>query len=432
MTDVQQPAAQPAATPSPAPATTPPAETPKPGRVNENRSGSPDPFSQAFNSAMDDMDAKARKADADIDEPEEDPETAPAAEPASPTTAPAAPQTAVEPPAPETPPAPKELPKWWSKERREAYRYQPKDVQEAWLADDPEPNSRWPAEVKERFVALPREAKEVILDQLAEADRGLNQKFQALAGERKLAEEIRSAVPEHLRATMEQRGLTEPQVFAHLLALQDQSMKDPAGFIRNFVQNNRLDPAAVFGVEAQRPEDMPPDTIRAHPEYRQLHAQFDALNRQVQAERAQRAEEESRRMEAEFEQVVQDTDGDGNPRFPYIRLLAEPMARIIESDPEPFRSMDTKSKFAAAYTQALELYPELRPVKRPTPTPPPADEPAVTTDVHAEEEAKRAETLQRAISPKSRTPLSPLPGNGKTGDPLEDALNAARRQLRLG
>ncbi|HEX5005855.1 MAG TPA: hypothetical protein VFV70_02010 [Hyphomonadaceae bacterium] len=324
-----------------------------------------------------------------------------------------------------------EPPSYWSKERKEAFRYQPRHVQEEWLGEDPTPSSRWSAEIQEAFNKLPtREAKELYLTQITDIERGVHQKFQSLAAERKLAEDIRAAVPPHVRTYMDQKGLNEAQVLGTLLNLQQQSMQDPAGYIRRFVENNKLNPAELFGIEA-RPSNEPPslDVIRSHPEYQQIATQFDALRREVQQERTQRAEEENRRLAAEFEQIVQDRDGDGEPLYPYIRLLADPMARILDSDPERFSSMATRDRFATAYRMALEEFPELKPLKRPA-VPPPADE-QVVKDAHAVEEEKRAGNLERAITPKPRSPLPMPQGPGKTGDPLEDALNAATRKLGL-
>jgi hypothetical protein len=425
-----QPASAPPTTPphapSPAPnGATPPAAPAAPELVNENRSGHTDPFTQAFNKATSSLHARAQER-----EPEPEPQPKPAENGASEAKGPPPAQDrASQIPVAVQQEAALEPRPYWKKERQEAFRYQPKFVQQEWLDEEPAPNARWSAETKEAFGKLPREAKELYLTQMSEFERGFGQKFQSLAAERKLAEDIRAAVPPHVRAYMDQKGLSEAQVLGTLLNLQQQSMQDPAGYIRNFVQNNRLNPAEVFGIEAKPAEPLTMDAIRTHPEYQQLATQFDALRREVQQERAHRAEEENRRLAAEFEQIVQDRDGDGEPLYPYIRLLADPMARILDSDPELFGSMATRDRFATAYRMALEEFPELKPLKRPA-VPPPADE-QVVMDAHAVEEEKRAGNLERAITPKPRTPMPMPQGAGKTGDPLTDAIRAAERKLGL-
>ena len=141
------------------------------------------------------------------------------------------------------------------------------------------------------------------------------------------------------------------------------------------------------------------------------------------------AEAESRRFQAEYEQVVQQTDGDGKPLYPYIRLLADPMARIIESESEHFSSMTTAEKLATAYALALEEFPELMPLKR-TAVPPKADVPAVK-DAHTAAEERRQESVEKALTPKPRAPTPSPKANGSSGDPLDDALRAASRQLGM-
>jgi hypothetical protein len=424
---MQVQSAAPAATPahvSSTPAPSGETQASPSNHVDEKRSGQTDPFTQAFNRAQDDISAREREAEAASQAAEAEEETA--EQPGQVSAA----QPAQEP----VQPAAKidlQAPSYWSKERRDAFRYQPRHVQEDWLAEEPAPNSRWSAEKQEAFNKLPREAKELYLTQITDIERGVNQKFQSLAAERKLAEDIRSAVPQHLRTYMEQKGLTEPQVFGHLLTLQQQSMQDPAGYVRQFIANNKLNPAELFGIEAQPAQPLTSEAIRAHPEYQQLFTQFDALRREAQQEREERAKEEGRRLTAEFDQIVSERDGDGEPLYPYIRLLADPMARIIDSDAnsELFGSMSTRDRFAAAYRMALEEFPELKPLKR-TVVPPPADEPVVK-DAHTVDEERRAGNLERAITPKSRTPVPPMNGTGKTGDPLDDAIRGASRQLGL-
>lgn len=416
----------------------------KPGRVDEYKTGKRDPFTAAFNAAKDEIEgtekpekSKAKPKEKPAPKREEraeeaEPEKKPARAAQKPVEADddeeAGEDADEEKPAPERSKGPVEPKKFWSEKRKEAFRFQPREVQEAWLNEDPAPNERWPTEIKEQFATLPREAKEILLTQLNEADKGLGQKFQALAAERKLAEDIKAAVPAYMRAHMQQRGLSEPQVFAKLMQYQHQAMTDPKGYVRQFIIQNKLNPAEVLGVAPQDGQTQPAQQadVTSHPAYQSLRAEYDALRQTVEREMEQRKQEENRRFASDFESVVSETDADGNSLYPYIRLLADPMARIIESDPEHFGSMGVKDRFATAYRLALEEFPELTPPKR-TAKPQPADE--RDEAAHAKEEEKRAEKLERALTPKSRTPQPTPKSSGKTGDPFEDAWNAARKQL---
>ncbi len=386
--------AAPVAAPSAAPSA--PA-APTSNHVNENRTGQTDHFTKLFNEAQDEIGTREREEEAasrasESETPPDATGQTPAAEgQTDAVAAPAAPaKVTLEPPA------------YWSRERKEAFKYQPRHVQEAWLGEDPTPNARWSTEDKEAFSKLPRDAKELFLTRMTNVERGFNEKLQQNAAERKFAEEIRAVVPAHLREYMTAKELSEPQVFAHLLTLQQQSMQDPAAYVRSFVQNNKLNPTEVFGVEVPQPgAPLPPETVRSHPEYQRVHQELTALRADVEKDRATRAEQEQARLSAEFEQIVTETDGEGSPLYPYIRLLADPMARLFETDSDLFGSMSTKEKFSTAYRMALEQFPELSTLKR-TATPPPADVPV--KDAHTIAEEKRAENLERALTPKPRTP----------------------------
>jgi hypothetical protein len=417
----------------------------KPGRVNEYKSGNHDPFTAAFNSAKDEIEGESKpraeakpkpKAEKKPEDPAEEKKSAPK----PPKKAQEAPQAEEEDEGDEgeeevkASPAPSKGPlepkRFWSKERKEAFRFQPRDVQESWLDEEPAANERWPTEIKEDFAKLPREGKEIFLSQVGELERGYNQKFQALAAERKLADDIRNAVPAHMRSYMQQRGLSEPQVLSKLLGYQQQAMTDPKGYVRQFIVQNKLNPLEILGIDqngqpvSQAASPQQAD-VQSHPAFQALMAEHEALRRSVQAEQERRAQEESRRGTAEFEEIVSEVDGDGNSLYPYIRLLSDPMARIIESDPELFGSMDVKDRLATAYRMALQDYPELMPAKR-TAKPQPADEPE--EDAHTAEEQKRAAKLEKAITPKSRT-HQPAPKTSKSGDPFDDAWNSALKQL---
>ena len=415
---------------------------PKAGRVKEtNYNGSVDEFAVAFNSAKDEIETEAAKhkpgpkpgSKKAAEKPAEKPTRAKADEAGADEVKPADRSYAGdgdedEDTAPAKvkpdPKAPREAKKYWSKSRQEAFRLQPREVQDEWLEAEPEPDGRWPTDTREAFAKLPRDAKEVVLAQLNEADRGLAQKFQALAAERRLAEDIRNAVPAPMRAHMQQRGLSEPQVFAKLLGYQHEAMTDPVGYVRRFIVQNKLNPAEVLGAAGQQNGQtgaMQAD-VMSHPAVRALKAEYDALQHSIAMNREQHAQEEARRFATEFEGVTQETDGEGNSLYPYIRLLADPMARIIESDPELFSSMATKEKFATAYRLALQEFPELSPPRR-TAKSPPADE-QEDEPAQAELEEKRAAKLEKAITPKSRTPQT-VPAKGKAEDPLDAALEWA-------
>jgi hypothetical protein len=322
---------------------------------------------------------------------------------------------------------------FWSRERREAFQYQPRHVQEAWLEEAPVPNTHWTENQKTAFGKLPREAQEILLEQAQEIERGYGQKFQTLANDRKLAESIRQAVTPEIRAQMQQRGLDEPGAFTALLRLQDRAAKDPYGYIGDFIAGNRLDLNRIVrmfmgGDGGQQPQHQqnshqlpsPQADIASHPVVAAMLAELKAL-------RQERVEEQDRRISTDIDTITAETDGNGNSLYPFIRILAAPMAEIIESDPERFGSMGTKERFVTAYNLALQAFPELH---RPAPKPEPVkvDEPEDDArDPEAEAEAE-TEKLRKASTKKPKTPQA-APSKG--GDPFERAFARAERQVGL-
>jgi hypothetical protein len=323
---------------------------------------------------------------------------------------------------------------YWSRDRRDAFKYQPREVQEAWLAENPVPHGHWSEEQKTSFTKLPREGQEMLLVQAQEIERGYGQKFEALANERKLAESIKAAVPTEIRQVMARMNLDEPGLLAKLSTLQLQSMKDPAGYIRHFIATNKIDPRHIFPALAQSQangESNGQDTgyqapaqadITSHPVVQGMAAELNALKEVVQGDRRQREEENERRRADDIAKTVDERDEEGNSRYPYIRLLSVPMADLIESNPERFSSMGVKEQIAEAYRLALEAFPELTPPRRPA-SPAPVDE-QEDEDADAEKEAEAAK-LKQAATKKS---TSPQAAPSTSGDPFTRAFNKASRQ----
>ncbi len=321
---------------------------------------------------------------------------------------------------------------WWPKERREAFQYQPREVQEMWLTERPVADAHWSEEQKANFAKLPQESQEVLIVQARELERGFNTKFQALAAERKTIEAMKAAVSPEMRAHMEKLKLDEPAVFSRLLAVQAQSMKDPVAYARDFITRNRIDPRQLFpAATGEDGTEQPPAhqayqqqaDIASHPVVNAMAAEIHTLKQAVETEQQKRAQEDDRRRSEELEQVLSEKDEEGNSRYPYIRVLSAPMSEIIESDPERYRSMGVKEQIAEAYRLALANFPELTPPKK-TVAPAPVDEPE-EEETDSEEEAQ-AEKLKKAATKKSKTPNA-APSSG--GDPFSKAFSRAERQI---
>lgn len=406
-----------------------PEAKPKDYHVNETKTGQRDPFTAAFNEAQDELRGEEDKpAQKPKKKPEPKPE--PKKEAKAEESADEGDEDASEEAAQAEPekPVKREPKKWWSSRKRDAFANMPKHIQDEWLAEAPQPLQNWSEEHKAAFAKIPVEGQELLLERHQDLERGFTEKFMQSAGERKFAEEMRAAVPPEMRAYMQQRGLTEQQVFSKLLGYQRHAMTDPLGYVRDFIANNNINPLDIIPMDSDgKPNTQAqrqPADIRSHPAYQALAAEHQALQQSVANERQQREEQRGQQAMAEFQGLLSETDGEGNSLYPFIRLLAEPMTRIITSDPERFGSLGVKDRLAVAYNLALEDFPELSAIRLTAPKPK-ADEPKAITA--ASDDAERVSKLERAITPKSRTPVAP---SGKTGPvTLEDAIAFASKKI---
>ena len=196
---------------------------------------------------------------------------------------------------------------------------------------------------------MPREAKELFLEKHQEIERGFGQKFEALASERKLAEGIRQAVPPNIRAQMESLKLDEIGAFTGLLQLQQKSKQDPYGYVRDFVVNNRMDLRRLIGSIAGNAEQedggMQAD-IESHPAYQALKGEVETLKGAVTGDLRKREQQEHDRLEGEMSIALAEKGDDGNSRYPFVRVLADTMAQIVDGNPECFDAMGTQEVVA--------------------------------------------------------------------------------------
>jgi hypothetical protein len=318
---------------------------------------------------------------------------------------------------------------WWSQDRRRSFPYQQREVQETWLAEAPAAPEHWPEESKALFAKQPREAQEVMMTIHQSMARGYDEKFTALATERKLAEAVKQVPNETQRAFMQKRGLNEAQVFSALMRLQDQSQRDPVGYIRDFIMRNKLDPRSVLGKsdgaggEGGDGEQPRQADVESHPAYRTLKQEVEAMKAAQMEDARRRDEEADRRISSEMSAVLAETDEGGNPAYPYARLLQAEMARILTADPERFDALSTRDRFVTAYQLALEGFPEI-PAPQKAAKRKQADEPdeADTVDPDEDEEEER---LSRARTKKSKRPAA---ASRDRGDPFDRAFRKAEKQ----
>ena len=233
-------------------------------------------------------------------------------------------------------------------------------------------------------------------------------------------------MPPDIRAQMESLKLDEVGAFTGLLQLQQKSKQDPYGYVRDFIVNNRMDLRRLIGSvagNAEQQDGAQHADIESHPAYRALKAEVETLKGAVTGDLRKREQQEHNRLEQEMTIALAEKGEDGNSRYPFIRVLADQMAHIVDQHPEHFDSMGTDEVVAEAYSLALESYPELKQIQRTAK--------ASQLDDDDEDEADSEEDaatmrLKQAATKKSKTPIA---APGTSGDPFSRAFSRAEKQI---
>jgi hypothetical protein len=349
---------------------------------------------------------KAKKAADDDDDGDDDPDGNPPKAPGAKKDEPLAPR------------------RGWSKRRQEDFAYLDRETQAAWLSEPLTPDERWDEATKATFAKMPTEVQDEWLHQSRQLEKGYQGKFEALAGERKMLEEIKTAVPPRVRELMTARKMTEAQVFKTLTELQEYAMNDPAGYVADFIRRGKLDvndiAERLLGEgQAARPQQL---AIEQHPAFRKQQERLEALERQLSDEAKAREEQASSVVTTEVTSAITERDEGGELRYPWGRLLSPYMADLIQDDAESFAGLAPKQVFEKAYRIALDAHPELKRASRNSKPSPDEDDEEQTADAKRQEKVKAAQTV------KSKTPNTAPKANGG-GSAFSKAYERAERQL---
>ena len=203
---------------------------------------------------------------------------------------------------------------------------------------EPAPPEHWPAEWRERFEALPDDARDYALDLHRRFERAHSERSQALA-EREKELDGMAAVDAALgpwRETMRAQGLTDADAVTRLMEAQAALESDPESALAAI--------AEAYGLAAPA-ADAAPD---ARPPAREGEL-LDTLERYA-------AEQHELRliaaMEAELDSRARAVDAAGAPRFPHFETVRPRLAALMRSG--------SADSFEDAYEQAVWADPHLR------------------------------------------------------------------------
>ena len=205
--------------------------------------------------------------------------------------------------------------------------------------DEPEtatqPLAHWPAEWRERFAALPEEARPYALDLHRQFEKAHSDRSQALAEREKELDGLQAvdAALAPWRETMRAQGLTDGEAVKRLMDARAALERDPGAALSAIAES--------YGVAP------PPGAAPAPPERRD--ALVDTLERYA-------AEQHELRllaaMEADLDARARAVDAAGQPRFPHFETVRPRLAALMRAG--------AAGSFEDAYEQAVWADPALR------------------------------------------------------------------------
>lgn len=211
----------------------------------------------------------------------------------------------------------------------------PEDGDDAPPGDEPEtgtaPLAHWPAEWRERFEALPEDARPYALDLHRQFEKAHSERSQALAEREKELDGLRAvdAALAPWRETMRADGLTDGEAVKRLMDARAALERDPGAALSAIAESYGVAPPA------------------APPERRD--ALVDTLERYA-------AEQHELRlltaMEAELDARARAVDAAGQPRFPHFETVRPKLSALMRAG--------AAGSFEDAYEQAVWADPALR------------------------------------------------------------------------
>ena len=201
------------------------------------------------------------------------------------------------------------------------------------------PPEHWPAEWRERFEALPDEARDYALDLHRQLETAHSERSQTLAEREKELAGL-AAVDAALapwRETMRAQGISDGEAVARLLQAHASIERDPEAALAAIAESYGIAPGAADAPTAPSAPAARPDEM------------LDTLERYA-------AEQHELRllaaMEAELDARARAADSEGRPRFPHFDAVRPKLAALIRAG--------AAASFEDAYEQAVWADPATR------------------------------------------------------------------------
>ena len=209
----------------------------------------------------------------------------------------------------------------------------------------------WRADQRERFAKLPDEAKSLVLEQYKDFQGGFTRKSQELSEQARYAEAVRSVITDDHRRQLALAGMDEIGGIKRLVALNDMATRDPAGYMRWFIQQAGIQPEQLIPLAEVQDEYIDPTVAKLQKELSEL------KNGWQQFANAQQQSAWSSAV-SYIQAFAAAVDEAGNPTHPHVNRVADTMTALLSSAPRD-RMGNPALSLEDAYQRAVRADPEL-------------------------------------------------------------------------
>lgn len=197
-----------------------------------------------------------------------------------------------------------------------------------------EPPKHWTEADRALFGKAPREIQQRWMDREAETQRGLDTKFQEIAGFKREREQLDELFKPYSR-DLELAGLNRPQFIQSLLAGHKYLQEDPRAAFEWIANRYGIDLQQVMAPK----QDEDPRYAALEKQYKQLDGRLNGVLTQAQ----QSAQEANLSRVTAF---ADEKGPDGKPLRPYFDEVAEDLLRLIKAG---------EKNLETAYTKAVRM-----------------------------------------------------------------------------
>lgn len=204
------------------------------------------------------------------------------------------------------------------------------------------------------------EARKLLLERDRAWQKGFTHKTQEMAEERRLAESIRNQITDAERSELQQRGMTEADLFKSYRQLDALYRQNPLQYVQLVMQQAGLTPEHF----QSQPGDPQYQEEWEDPEIKSLKSEIFELKQQLGVTRQEWSQYGQSQRQAHSENAIRQfmsaTGEGGQPRYPHFDEAQEQMAWVMQNHMDVAQLPPSVEKLERAYERVMQIDPNFR------------------------------------------------------------------------